>query len=59
MWSGHWVTKINKTIDHLSENAVILNQILSTSFSRKCIEISVENFNVDNIGALKGLKACL
>ena len=35
---------------------MILNQILSTSFSRKYMEIGVENFNV-NIGAsrVKGL----
>ena len=34
----------------IRENAMILNQILSTSFLRKFKEISVENFNVDNIG---------
>ena len=36
---------------------MILIQILSTSFSRKFIEISVENFNLDNVGAyrVKGL----
>ena len=28
-------------------NALIFYQILSTNSSRKCIEISLENFNVD------------
>ena len=41
--------KLVKINHHLRENAMILNQILSTSISRKCMEISVENFNV-NIG---------
>ena len=40
--------RINK--NHFSENALILTQILSTSFSRKRMEIGVENFYVD-IGA--------
>ena len=31
----------------IDENALILKQILSTGFSRKCVDISVENFYVD------------
>ena len=43
--------KINKIIHH-RENALIIYQILSTYFSRKCMEISLENLYVD-IGDLR------
>ena len=33
--------------DHLSKNALIFYQILSTHSLRKCIEISLENLYVD------------
>ena len=42
-------------IIHFSENALVLKQILFTSFSRKLMENSVENFYVD-IGALSVIK---
>ena len=49
--SQGWPTSICPNgMNHLSENALILKQILSTSFSRKRMEISVENFYAD-IGA--------
>ena len=37
----------NQQNDQLSENALIFRQILSTSFSRKFMEISMENLYVD------------
>ena len=33
--------------DHLRENNLIFEQILSTNSGRKCIEISLENLYVD------------
>ena len=48
-----WVMRNNK--NHLfSENTLILKQILSTSFSRKCMAISVENLYVTWYWDLKG-----
>ena len=40
------------TCDHQRENALIFFQILSTSFLRKCVDISLENLYVD-IGDLR------
>lgn len=40
-------------IKKINNHALVLKQILSISFSRKCMEINVENFYVD-IG-IKGL----
>ena len=41
--------------DHQRENALMFYQILSTHFAIKCIEISLENFYVYQLG-LKGLR---
>ena len=38
--------RINKN-DHLSENALIYYQILTTNSLKKCMEISLENLYVD------------
>ena len=45
--------RINKIIEKNNYHALVLKQILSIRFSRKCMEINVENFYVD-IG-IKGL----
>ena len=41
--------------DHLKENALIFNQILSTDSLRKCMEIILENLHVDT-GVQKVIK---
>ena len=46
--------RMNKN-DHQRENALIVYQILSTHSLIKCIEISLENFYVYQLG-LKGLR---
>ena len=41
--------RINEMIDHLRKSVLIFKQFLSFNFSRKCIEISLENLCLDTV----------